>query len=272
MKQLSICLLGLCLLSCNDAEPNDAPLLNPSDAEGISDAQGIADAISDTDLIDAESSADSAQVDADVSLPDLPGPQDSAQPDASEQNDAEISTDEDTASTADTDDAADDTPPPPEPSKTLCAPCTNNSECVDVGDEICARLDGDATACVQPCSAGCEEGYECGTVVNLEGDDIEACVPTNGPCACTDDYIGSETLCWTSNAIGSCQGSKVCTATGWTTCDASEATAEVCGGGDENCDGVVDEENAEGCYTLYADKDQDGFGSETDTKCLCDSR
>ena len=45
---------------------------------------------------------------------------------------------------------------------------------------------------------------------------------------------------------------------------AAEASDEV----DTDCNGVLDDENAEGCDTFYLDEDQDGWGV-ADGKCLC---
>ena len=43
---------------------------------------------------------------------------------------------------------------------------------------------------------------------------------------------------------------------------------ERCNGIDDNCDGVVDEENALGCQELFYDFDDDGYGTDL-KKCLC---
>ena len=57
-------------------------------------------------------------------------------------------------------------------------------------------------------------------------------------------------------------------------CDDLDALAhpgalETCNGVDDDCDGTVDEAGANGCEKLYADKDGDGWGITTDSKCLC---
>jgi len=57
-------------------------------------------------------------------------------------------------------------------------------------------------------------------------------------------------------------------------CDPNEETVhslapEICDGMDNNCDEDVDPENAIGCWSFYADGDQDGSGSLSDSKCLC---
>ncbi len=64
---------------------------------------------------------------------------------------------------------------------------------------------------------------------------------------------------------------------GWTIadgdCDDGDASVhpgarEVCGGVDENCDGLLDEPGAEGCVYYYEDLDKDGFGGSP-YACLC---
>ena len=43
---------------------------------------------------------------------------------------------------------------------------------------------------------------------------------------------------------------------------------EVCGGGDEDCDGQANEEGADGCQVYFRDNDGDGIGGDA-YKCLC---
>ncbi len=45
---------------------------------------------------------------------------------------------------------------------------------------------------------------------------------------------------------------------------------EACNGIDDNCDGQIDEENADGCSPFFRDLDLDGFGNMTiPSRCLC---
>lgn len=50
----------------------------------------------------------------------------------------------------------------------------------------------------------------------------------------------------------------------------SPDAVEVCGGGDENCDGQIDEPTAEGVSEWFPDADGDGFGAGDDAVTGCD--
>ena len=59
-----------------------------------------------------------------------------------------------------------------------------------------------------------------------------------------------------------------------TDCDDSDpsthpAAVEVCGGGDEDCDGSVDEDSAVDAVVWYADSDGDGYGDAADLRRSC---
>jgi len=45
---------------------------------------------------------------------------------------------------------------------------------------------------------------------------------------------------------------------------------ELCDEEDNNCDEIIDEENALGCVPYYLDQDKDGYGLSDQLKCLCE--
>ncbi len=76
-------------------------------------------------------------------------------------------------------------------------------------------------------------------------------------------------------------GTPACEAPVWSVSDATDcddtdsatspAGTEVCGGGDEDCDGTVDEDDAADAPTWYADADGDTFGDEGAPVFACES-
>ncbi len=52
--------------------------------------------------------------------------------------------------------------------------------------------------------------------------------------------------------------------------DAYPGRTETCDDADNDCDGEIDEEDSTGCETYYLDEDGDGFGHESDRRCLCE--
>ncbi len=73
-----------------------------------------------------------------------------------------------------------------------------------------------------------------------------------------------------SNDFGQCPGVLGC-ANGVPSCVGDEPAHESCDGADNDCDGDIDPEGAEGCDTFWLDGDGDGFGLDGDTKCLCEA-
>ena len=49
------------------------------------------------------------------------------------------------------------------------------------------------------------------------------------------------------------------------------AQDESCDDIDNDCDGIIDNQDAQGCTTFYNDSDQDGYGLQDTGKCLCEA-
>jgi len=92
----------------------------------------------------------------------------------------------------------------------------------------------------------------------------------NEDCACT---TGDMQTCGPDEGNqGNCMtADQTCTEGTWpATCvGAVYPGTEVCDGGDEDCDGMVDEAGASDAMTIYRDRDGDGYGVATETMQSC---
>jgi hypothetical protein len=161
----------------------------------------------------------------------------------------------------------------------LCRPCKSHEECRPSGvltNDLCVNFGDDlGSFCGQDCSKNeqCPNGYSCFEVSGPGGQTAKQCLPDSGECICSTYFAsqGFETTCKRANGFGSCLGIRKCVISGQSpsACDAKTPTAEECNGADEDCDGVIDEEGANGCTTYYIDADGDGYGDTEVSKCLC---
>jgi len=90
--------------------------------------------------------------------------------------------------------------------------------------------------------------------------------PNNGPSAQVACYNGPDGTA----GKGQCSpGVRICEGGQLGLCENQVLPGtEVCGGGDEDCDGVANEEGADGCTVFFRDNDGDGVGGDS-YKCLC---
>jgi hypothetical protein len=155
----------------------------------------------------------------------------------------------------------------------LCRPCLKDEDCGgEASGARCAQFAGLGTFCATLCGSGCPETYACEAVTLLDSTTTQRCVLGDGSvCACSESAIeeGLATGCSVSNDHGTCYGLRLCGPDGLGECDATTPTAEVCGGGDENCNGPIDESGAEGCLEFFQDTDQDGLGEDGNSFCYC---
>ncbi len=137
-----------------------------------------------------------------------------------------------------------------------CAPCDDESDCVDpiapTADNRCmAAGDGLGSYCATACrdDAECPVGSAC-ELVSDDGEESSVCrpVPTEGDpapvCDCSPWAINraASTSCSATNPFGTCDGRRACGDDGLGACNATPAAAETCNRADDDCDGQTDED------------------------------
>jgi hypothetical protein len=220
-------------------------------ASEVADAEGDLIDAAEGDLIDAPELTDAAEMDA----------ADDATSDAAV---AEV-------------DAAADATIVAEGPPALCRPCAQDAECQALNPAaVCINYGSAGSFCGSGCAVtkDCPSGYVCADAEGSNGPAAgKQCLKQDGECTCSPKAIldAAWTPCSSQNALGSCQGKRVCSAGGLTACDAPIAAAETCNGIDDNCDGKTDGQDALGCMPFYGDKDGDGIGAGSAT-CLCSAQ
>lgn len=162
----------------------------------------------------------------------------------------------------------------------LCRPCTTHEECkqvgADKGENKCIPFvkEGgftDGSFCGVACAEDkdCRTGFLCKDVVIGDAPAVKQCVPQTGECTCQSSWaaLGLSTDCSRTSTEGNCTAKRTCKKNEagdlvLTLCDAAVPSAEVCNDKiDNNCDGKVDDDNAQGCTTYYSDNDEDTYGT-----------
>ncbi len=147
-----------------------------------------------------------------------------------------------------------------------CATCVQDVDCAATGAR-CVAIADEGKFCSLPCADGtCGPGLECRQI-----DGTSQCVPATDTCLCGEKTKGTSRVCSVDFGTATCQGQKTCNGiTGWSECSAGEPTPEMCNGIDDDCDDLVDEVDAVGCVDRYADSDDDGYGIDGDSRCVCE--
>jgi hypothetical protein len=115
-----------------------------------------------------------------------------------------------------------------------------------------------------------------GEKCNAEDDNCDSKIDEPGAWGCTTYYEDADSDGY-GNGLASkctCLPEKPFTAKTGDDCDDSKApvhpgASESCDKIDTNCNGLPDDEDAQGCKPYYKDADKDGFGSGAKAKCLC---
>lgn len=123
----------------------------------------------------------------------------------------------------------------------LCLPCTQDSDCA-LRDPTsgCRVMPSGESRCLLGCGDGdgalCPEGFHCED--GIAGD---FCLPDSGVCGCGEDTVDVAFGCIIERGDGTaCAGARFCGERGLGECE--PALDEACDGGDDDCDGEVDED------------------------------
>jgi hypothetical protein len=111
-------------------------------------------------------------------------------------------------------------------------------------------------------------------VCNLKDDNCNDQVDEGAAVGCKDAWVdGDGDNFGTGNATCVCPGTPGYAPQGGDCKDGdfniNPSVMETCDTKDNNCNGLSDEENANGCKTYYQDEDNDGYGKFTAQSCLC---
>jgi len=133
-----------------------------------------------------------------------------------------------------------------DPNATDCAPADPSIH--HSAQETCNGLDDD-------CDAATDEENANGCKIYYRDDDQDGFGTFLAKCLC------GPSLPFNAEQPGDCNDKDAAV---------GPAAQELCGNSkDDNCNGLTDEEAGVGCQTWFKDADTDGWGIESDSKCLC---
>jgi len=137
--------------------------------------------------------------------------------------------------------------------QSLCMACDDDEDCVPdsfPAEATCVNYGGVGKFCGTECTTDteipCPVGYVCNQLAGTDDDPQYRCMPKPGDtCACEPFMEGMASSCYKENFWGKCVGSKTCVDGVYESCTADPPAPEECNGIDDDCDGVVDEDQDE---------------------------
>jgi hypothetical protein len=136
----------------------------------------------------------------------------------------------------------------------LCNPCLTSQACqaIGLGEAACVSHGDAGKFCGLACAADadCPAGNSCKEMTSVEGTKVKQCAPkgssdsTIGACSCSAAATAaalSTTCTAPASGGGGCPGQRQCGKEGLSACSSPAASAEICDGLDNDCNGKIDD-------------------------------